>query len=117
MHIHHCSYIYEKTSSLDTANFCLYSQLVESESVAQNVKSRLIEQGIPFYRFNPHLDEAIPSGETDIEKLLNMTVQSRIQTLGVQLDELIQLLHLVARLNRQHETQRKREARCDSVLK
>lgn len=78
------------------------------------MKSRLIEQGIPFYRFNPHLDEAIPAGETDIEKLLNMTVQSRIQTVGVQLDELIQLFHLVARLNRQHEAQLKHEARYDS---
>ncbi len=33
------------------------------------------EQGIPFYRFNPQLDEVIPSGETDLVKLLNMLIK------------------------------------------
>lgn len=33
------------------------------------------EQGIPFYRFNPQLDEVIPSGETDLTKLINMLIK------------------------------------------
>lgn len=33
------------------------------------------EQGIPFYRFNPQLDEVIPSGETDLAKLINMLIK------------------------------------------
>lgn len=39
-----------------------------------------------------------------------MTLQSRIQTMGPDFDELIQLLHLVAELNRQLEIWKKREA-------
>lgn len=33
------------------------------------------EQGIPFYRLNPQLDEVIPSGETDLYKLVNMLIK------------------------------------------
>lgn len=33
------------------------------------------EQGIPFYRFNPQLDEVVPSGETDLPKLMNMLIK------------------------------------------
>ena len=50
-------------------------QLVESEAVAKNTRSRLKELGIPFYRMSPHLDEVIPSGETDTGKLLDMVMK------------------------------------------
>ena len=50
-------------------------QLVESESVARSFSSRMEEQGIPFYRFNPQLDEVVPSGETDLVKLVNMVIK------------------------------------------
>ena len=50
-------------------------QLVESESVARSFSSRMQEQGIPFYRFNPQLDEVIPSGETDLVRLTSMLIK------------------------------------------
>ena len=53
------------------------SQLVESESVAENFKSRLTELGIPYYRFSPQLDEVIPAGETDNTKLMDMIINVR----------------------------------------
>ena len=53
---------------------------MESESVAKSFSSRLQEQGIPFYRFNPQLDEVIPSGETDLTKLLNMLIKVSLIT-------------------------------------
>lgn len=53
----------------------LMLKLVESESVAKSFDSRMQEQGIPFYRFNPDLDEVIPSGETDLGKLTNMLIK------------------------------------------
>ena len=61
--------------------------------MAENCQSRLLQQGIPFYRFNPHLDEAIPSPEVSGEKLLNMIMQTRYQTMGVQMDQLVDRLH------------------------
>lgn len=41
------------------------------------------EQGIPFYRFNPQLDEVIPSGETDLSKLLNMLIKVPVQLIAI----------------------------------
>lgn len=84
----------------------LTTALVESESVARSFSSRMQEQGIPFYRFNPQLDEVIPSGETDLTKLINMLIKTKVymmnkQELGMSmLRELVQLLHLVAEVNR-----------------
>ena len=40
--------------------------------VARDFSVRMVEQGIPFFRFNPQLDEDVPSGETDLTKLQNM---------------------------------------------
>ena len=73
-------------------------QLVESESVAENCRSRLQQKGIPFHRFNPHLDEVLPAGETDSEKLINMIMQTRYQTMGVHMDELVKMLHDIREL-------------------
>jgi hypothetical protein len=98
---------------------------VESESVARSFSSRMQEQEIPFYRFNPQLDEVIPSGETDLTKLMNMLIkvaaahvcfgddasvlvilQTKVymmneKELGMSmLRELVQLLHLVAEINK-----------------
>ena len=61
--------------------------------MAKNCQSRLQQQGIPFYRFNPHLDEAIPTTELNAEKLLNMIMQTRYQTMGVEMDRLVDMLH------------------------
>lgn len=59
-------------------------QLVKSETVARNFRTRCWEQGIPFYRFNPELDEEIASGETDSEALVRMLVQTKMQLLQNQ---------------------------------
>lgn len=48
---------------------------MESESVSRSFSSRMQEQGIPFYRFNPQLDEVIPSGEIDLTKLVGMLIK------------------------------------------
>ncbi len=47
-------------------------QLLESEAIAENCRSRMLEQGEPFYRFSPQLPEVIPAGETNLESLVNM---------------------------------------------
>lgn len=68
-----------------------FTQLVESEMVAENCKSRCEEQGIPFYRFSPHLKEVVAAGETDLNKLLDMIIQTKIETSEQRLQELIDL--------------------------
>lgn len=55
-------------------------QLVESEMVAENCRSRCLEQGIYHYRFSPQLEEVVAAGETDINILLNAILQARMQT-------------------------------------
>ncbi len=69
---------------------------MESETVARNCRSRCDEQSIPFYRFSPKLEEVIPAGETDLDKLLNMVMQARVQTPDQGLRELIDLFRIVA---------------------
>ena len=71
-------------------------QLNQSEKVAKNSQSRCEEQGIPFYRFSPKLDETIAGSETDNEKLFNMVIQTRIDTKKQRLGELIELFHTIA---------------------
>ena len=66
---------------------------MESELIAENCQSRLQSQGIPFYRFNPRLEEALPSPDVGGEKLLNMIMQTRYQTIGVQMDQLVDMLY------------------------
>lgn len=75
-------------------------QLLESEMVAENCETRCNEQGIQFYRFSPHLDKVIPAGETDNEKLIDMIIAARIQTMSQGLPELVRLFHMVAEASR-----------------
>ncbi len=74
--------------------------MVESEGVADNCRSRCAKQNIPFYRFNPELDEVIPLSEGDNEKLVNIVIKTKVllQSLDAQVDELVQLFfHLFVR--------------------
>ena len=64
--------------------------------VAENSKSRCEEQGIPFYRFSPHLKEVIAAGETDTEKLLDMIIQTKMETEEQGLKKLVDLFLLIA---------------------
>ncbi len=50
--------------------------------MARSFNSRLQEQGVPFYRFNPQLEEVVPSGETDLIKLMAMLTKVRF-ALGI----------------------------------
>ena len=68
---------------------------METEKVAENSKSRCEEQDIPFYRFNPHLKEIIPAGETDNVKLLDMVIEAKIQTKEQGLKEMTELLQML----------------------
>ena len=99
------------TAHLKISYHSILFQLLESESIAENCRSRLIEQGIPFYRFNPHLDDVIPAGETDTEKLLNMILKARTETIGQQMDELVQMFHLIAEMTRKLKARKKCEAK------
>ena len=76
-------------------------QLNQSEKVARNSQSRCEEQGIPFYRFSPELDEMIAGSETDNEKLFNMVIQTRIDTKQQRMEELVQLFHTIANASQQ----------------
>ena len=82
-------------------------QLVVSESVAVNCKSRLEQRGIPFYRFNPKLDKTIPAGETDLEILLDMVLQTRYQAMGKEMDDLVKMLHDIRCIVMEQEMKKK----------
>ena len=58
-----------------------------------------MEQGIPFFRFSPHLDEVIAAGETDNEKLVNMIIQARSQTAAQGLKDLVRIVQVVDEAN------------------
>lgn len=68
--------------------------------VAENSKSRCEEQGIPFYRFSPHFKEVIAAGETDTEKLLDMIIQTKMETEEQGLKKLVDLFLLIAEASR-----------------
>lgn len=70
-------------------------QLVESEKVAENSQSRCEEQDIPFYRFNPTLNDIIPAGETDNVKLMDMVIETKIQIKELRLKEMTELLQMI----------------------
>ena len=72
-----------------------FVQLVETEKVAENSKSRCKEQDIPFYRLNPELKEIIPPGETDNAKLLDMLIETKVQIKEQHLKEMIRLLQMI----------------------
>ena len=73
-------------------------QLVESELVAENSKSRCAEQDIPFFRFSPTFDEIVSSGETDVDKLINMVIQTKIylKQQDKELEKITNIFHKVA---------------------
>lgn len=82
--------------------------------MAENSRSRLREQRVPFYRFSPELSEVIAAGETDTTKLVDMVMKSKFEIDSKQtMAELIQVLHLIAELT---ERQR-REERQKSLLR
>ena len=64
--------------------------------MATNCSQRCREQNIPFYRFSPHLNHVIGAGETDNDKLVDMMLQTRIETPKQGLAELASLFQLVA---------------------
>ena len=57
----------------------LSMQLVETETVTENCRSRCAEQGIIFFRLNPRLEEVIEASETNNEKLFDMILQTRME--------------------------------------
>ncbi len=61
-----------------------------------NSESRCLEQNIPFFRFSPSLNEIIPAGETDNEKLFSMVLQTKVEINNQQMIELIKLFHKIA---------------------
>jgi len=88
--------------------FSLSLQLVESEIVANSCKIRCREQNIPYYRFSPQLSQVISAGETDIDKLLEMMWQARLQTPVQGLAELVTLFQLVAEASRKEKYRQSR---------
>ena len=67
-------------------------QIVESEMVAENSRSRCEEQHIPFYRFSATLDDIVEAGETDNDKLFNMVLKTKMETPEQGLDSLVEML-------------------------
>ena len=80
-------------------------------------RSRLWDQGVPFYRFNPHLNEEISPAETNLEKLFNLIIQTRLQTEGPDMKELVQLFHLVAEMSRKMQARKYCEARAEELYR
>ena len=63
--------------------------------MVENSASRCKELDIPFYRFNPELNEIIPAGETDNVKLMNMVMETKIQIKEQKLKEMIEILQMI----------------------
>ena len=71
--------------------------------MAVNCRSRCEEQGIPYYRFNPLINDIIPMGETDVKKLIDMAITTKTEILNQwsdQLEELRQLLSLSSKMRK-----------------
>ena len=89
---------------------------MESELVAENSRSRLREQRVPFYRFSPELNEVIAAGETDTIKLVDMVMKSKFEIDSKPtMSELIQVLYLIAELTERQG--REEERRQKSFIK
>lgn len=54
----------------------LYIQLVEPSIADSNCKSRCEEQDISYFRLNPRLEQVVGSGETDMQVLISMIIQT-----------------------------------------
>ena len=76
---------------------------MESEIIADDCKARCREQGIPFFRFSPHLDEAIAAGEVENENLITMIIRAKQQTWEQGLPDLLQLFWMIAEANRKKQ--------------
>ncbi len=105
---HQLDYVYVQGRSYSTFILVWYIiilfinlslQLVESEMVATNSKSRCEEQNIPFFRFSPSLNEVIPAGETDNEKLFSMVLQTKTEVINKRMTDLIELFHKIAEVS------------------
>ncbi len=89
----------EMGSSITTIVFL--HQLLETEAIAGNCRSRMLEQGVPYYRFSPQLPEVIPAGETNLETLVNMINTTKATVIDDrEMKELVDLFHLVAEMTR-----------------
>ena len=51
-------------------------QLVEPSIADSNCKSRCEEQNISYFRLNPRLEQVVGAGETDMEVLISMIIQT-----------------------------------------
>ena len=65
--------------------------------VAKNCQSRCEEQGILFYRFSPQLQHVIPAGETDNEKLMDMILETKLQSEEMGLQDLIEKIQVASK--------------------
>ena len=73
---------------------------MESEIIADDCRTRCREQGIPFFRFSPHLEEAVSAGEVDSSKLISMIIHAKQQTWDQGMPELLQLFLMLTKVNR-----------------
>uniref|UniRef100_A0A1X7T5S5 Uncharacterized protein n=1 Tax=Amphimedon queenslandica TaxID=400682 RepID=A0A1X7T5S5_AMPQE len=92
----------------------LSKALVESEDVAMNCKSRCEEQHIPFFRFSPHLDTEVASGETDNDKLIDMILQTKYQAVkewNEKLEDLACIFSRIEEYSRKQMIQKLRDRR------
>ena len=64
---------------------------MESEIVAEMCAGHCAEQGIPYFRFSPQLEDMIAAGEVDNKKLLRMLISSKLQTMR-EINDLPELL-------------------------
>ena len=69
--------------------------MAESENVADLCRKQCEKQKVPFYRFSPPLDEAIPMNEGDDKKLCGMILKAKmfLQSMEYSMDELVQSFH------------------------
>lgn len=72
----------------------LTSAIGESEALAERCRTSCMVQKIPFFRFNPQLEEKVDSGMTDNYKLVQMIVTARVHTHAqdAQLQQVLALL-------------------------
>ncbi len=89
---------------------------MQSESVAENSRSRCKEQDVPFFRFSPRFDEQIAAGETANEKLLNMIITTKLylKKEGKKLEEIVDIFFAVAESSK--DLVGNRQVSCERIL-
>ena len=82
-----------------------------------NCRSRCEEQGIRYFRLNPRMEEVVESGETDMETLITMILQTRKEMTGRrEFGDLVLTFHELSEASRKMHVSLNGEESSDSSV-